>query len=1216
MPPAKKKAKLDPKRDGLASPKGGKKGGWGKKKETEVNYKGPMEIDPRGLEEVYKNFAIEGHDKNLRKAQTKLRHYVRDVYKKYVTRPMKFSSPRNRANLRRLVVEKLREAPDWVQKRYDQEKTIEGKNVLRQTLYRIAQFKHQHWDHEDELEKTPRTKRFASEAPETPTSLDREFLDDGSAPADDDDVEEERNYKPSHRASYRSPSDRSLSPSPSPSAGTGRNTSVTDDDEPEVPRSPGSESTTSSEGSCNTGSKGDLTDDSEREYPEKDGSEIEDSERENPERDGSETDDAGREDPENGSETEDYPDNGYESDDEPSDESEDDSPKNRPRDKRPIFDHNRPSMTPNADLDIIRASHPRRPISIRLNDLLPDPNNPEHQSSDGDWVDISKIDLNAFKRRLEEEDDMYFPEEDEIWCSSTALKDINITKIEDPQEHESRVTNISKFTAIKRSIEAHYHSMREQLPEADVSELRRPDLTIIIRQKNAQGLRKPLTLSENGSSDEEPDHETDPDTSSNDGSKPEHSGLKSEAEDSQSEDSQPGSDSDDPSSDPEVEKLPDISSVRSSDLDSDLDSEPEDPSPNSEVQKDLDTSSNTSSAGSSDINSEPGDPNSDLDSDLGSEPEDLNSELEKKFRPRLRVRATGRKRLRQELKKKLKKKFRHKLKKKFESEVEEDSDKSSELSGDEHTHSPKNSPIQERNGEWVDGSKSESETESESEPYWQKGLIPGPQPALNNELSDIETDDGDREGSDEARTPQTDRLGSMSDTDNDNDPGSDSKSEYSDEEDHEKTGPDNEKENSQGTKRKLYGSEIHDALQNRDGLLSGDEYELDTSVDWGKMEASPKDTHLDKRRRLQKKQLHDIIDNEATFMPTLFQHENPEPLEGHNFPDWTRPEGFSPNNTANPSPTSGKPANLRAVDVTHVGKVQTHLPQGRLDKILHRHTLRSRRDETTEKEEEGTEEIRQLQKQQNWEDKLAFEIFQELENLLKHIDSVESEIKDHTQSDTDEARDSLETLETELGTIQDSWRATENKLYEQLEAIRRTDDQIREKGMNPDKDLEVEKEETEDESEDGEDDQDQDTSDGDTKSSKSSDSGSSDSSSSDGSSSDGSSSDGSSSDGSSSDGSSSNDSSSDDSSSDDSSLDDRSSDDRSSDGESSDDDFQTSLHKRRRSESDSDSSDDKSKASMSKCRRLGSDHGSSDSGSLGGGSSDGETSDGCSSEDE
>lgn len=179
---------------------------------------------------------------------------------------------------------------------------------------------------------------------------------------------------------------------------------------------------------------------------------------------------------------------GEESGEESEEESEEESASEDETKNTSTFDYNKPSVYPNADLEVIRVENPRRPISIRLNDLLPDPNNPEHQSDDGDWIDISKLDLNVFEQHLEEEG-LFKPGEDEIWCSPCALKDINISMINIPQSDESRLTNLTKFTAVKGAIERYYSGLgtMNSTTDSGVAELPRPSFTIIIRKADTDG---------------------------------------------------------------------------------------------------------------------------------------------------------------------------------------------------------------------------------------------------------------------------------------------------------------------------------------------------------------------------------------------------------------------------------------------------------------------------------------------------------------------------------------------------------------------------------------------------------------------------------------------------------------------------------------------------------------------------------------------------------
>ncbi|KAJ6085881.1 hypothetical protein N7486_010162 [Penicillium sp. IBT 16267x] len=154
--------------------------------------------------------------------------------------------------------------------------------------------------------------------------------------------------------------------------------------------------------------------------------------------------------------------------------------------KAEAFEFDRPSVVPNADVDIIRADDPYRPLSIRLNDFLKDRTNPRCQSLDGDWIDISQLHFKTFQKRLMNEG-LFRLGADHIWWNSSALKDINLSEVDIPQGDESRLTELSMITVIKRSIDAYYPGLGITMGDEDRLGLPRPSFTVIIRNANTEG---------------------------------------------------------------------------------------------------------------------------------------------------------------------------------------------------------------------------------------------------------------------------------------------------------------------------------------------------------------------------------------------------------------------------------------------------------------------------------------------------------------------------------------------------------------------------------------------------------------------------------------------------------------------------------------------------------------------------------------------------------
>ncbi|KAJ5745482.1 hypothetical protein N7520_010664 [Penicillium odoratum] len=163
-----------------------------------------------------------------------------------------------------------------------------------------------------------------------------------------------------------------------------------------------------------------------------------------------------------------------------SDDGQEDSPESE------AFDSSRISVVPNANVDIIRADDPHRPISIRLNDLLKDRTDPRYQSADGDWVDTSQLHIKIFQKHLMNEG-LFRLGADQIWWNPSALKDIDISKINTPQGDESRLTGLTMITTIKLSIKPYYPGLGITLGNKALFEIPRPTFTVIIRDVSTTG---------------------------------------------------------------------------------------------------------------------------------------------------------------------------------------------------------------------------------------------------------------------------------------------------------------------------------------------------------------------------------------------------------------------------------------------------------------------------------------------------------------------------------------------------------------------------------------------------------------------------------------------------------------------------------------------------------------------------------------------------------
>lgn len=97
-----------------------------------------------------------------------------------------------------------------------------------------------------------------------------------------------------------------------------------------------------------------------------------------------------------------------------------------------------PLAVPDADVQIIRADDPDRPLPIRLSDLLQDANDCSIRSTDGDWVNASMMRIEPFREHLQEEG--YLKPEERLWFNPHALSELGSTEISTPHVGETRLT--------------------------------------------------------------------------------------------------------------------------------------------------------------------------------------------------------------------------------------------------------------------------------------------------------------------------------------------------------------------------------------------------------------------------------------------------------------------------------------------------------------------------------------------------------------------------------------------------------------------------------------------------------------------------------------------------------------------------------------------------------------------------------------------------------
>ena len=172
----------------------------------------------------------------------------------------------------------------------------------------------------------------------------------------------------------------------------------------------------------------------------------------------------------------------------PARERSDESVLKRPE-QQTKFDYSRSYIVPNGDIQIIRADHPDMPIAIRVSDLLTDRGNPQEICPDGDWVNIANIEFEVFRENLIQE--AYLTDGDTIWLDPHYLDQVDHRYITDPKPGEVRLASLNFASTILRTIREHPPKFRNPSPDPFQvrrrSPLRRPNMTIIIRDGNAKG---------------------------------------------------------------------------------------------------------------------------------------------------------------------------------------------------------------------------------------------------------------------------------------------------------------------------------------------------------------------------------------------------------------------------------------------------------------------------------------------------------------------------------------------------------------------------------------------------------------------------------------------------------------------------------------------------------------------------------------------------------
>lgn len=142
---------------------------------------------------------------------------------------------------------------------------------------------------------------------------------------------------------------------------------------------------------------------------------------------------------------------------------------------------------PDADVQVIRADDPDRPLPIRLSDLLDDANDPIHRSPNGDWINVAVARIDPFRQQLRA-DGYLAPEGERIWFSPFALSNLDTTNLAIPGTHETRLTFLNLASTIQCATWIHYPHLRIRTRDSDGPALQqRPSFTIIVRSENVTG---------------------------------------------------------------------------------------------------------------------------------------------------------------------------------------------------------------------------------------------------------------------------------------------------------------------------------------------------------------------------------------------------------------------------------------------------------------------------------------------------------------------------------------------------------------------------------------------------------------------------------------------------------------------------------------------------------------------------------------------------------
>lgn len=177
---------------------------------------------------------------------------------------------------------------------------------------------------------------------------------------------------------------------------------------------------------------------------------------------------------------------------------EDSEPVNVPKQSPQSFFATVPMVLPNIDLQVIRASDVKSPMTYRLGDFLKQKSGSRSFSSDMNWIDGTKVSFELLENALTDAD-MIEEDGETLWLSPWPLYCINLPSgSENAEEGEVRLTESNFVSCIKRMIDEKFPRLRiEDIMQNHSGSTTRPNFTIIIRPEKAKGkktLYKPESM--------------------------------------------------------------------------------------------------------------------------------------------------------------------------------------------------------------------------------------------------------------------------------------------------------------------------------------------------------------------------------------------------------------------------------------------------------------------------------------------------------------------------------------------------------------------------------------------------------------------------------------------------------------------------------------------------------------------------------------------------